>query len=396
MGATISSVGVQLLAAEPDEVIAMSFGVLRRRTMALVQVTSADGTTGYGESWTNYPPWAGLERAATIRYGIAPLLLGRDATEVTVLHADLVAGLWPLGRQWGAPGPVTQAISGADIALWDRCGRARDVPVCELLGGTVRRTVPVYASSLGPIGVEEDAADCHRRGFDFVKLKVGFGPETDRSNLAAARRSLGPNVRLAVDANQRWSLPEAVAMAGALRDAGVVWVEEPTAGNDLADIEEFHRSTGLHVALGENLYLREAFEPYLRSSAVAVVQPDVSKSGGITELRVICERASAAGKAVMPHLYGGAVAFAATLQLAASCEAVERVEYDVRSNPLRDPLIRAAPVPDQGILSIPMGPGLGIDLDHNAVGQVGSEVSAASSPRDADVSARITPVPKGR
>lgn len=376
MGAAITGVGVRLLAAEPDEVIAMSFGVLRRRTMALVQVRCADGTTGYGESWTNYPPWAGTERAATIRCGVAPLLVGRDADQVGALHAGLVAGLEPVGRQWGAPGPVTQAISGADIALWDRLGRAMQAPVCELLGDIVRRSVPVYASSLGPAGVAEQAAACRRRGFDFVKLKVGFGPETDRANLAAARRALGSDACLAVDANQRWTLPEALAMGPALQDAGVIWVEEPITGNALTDIEEFHRRTGLRVALGENLYLRDAFEPYLGSSAVAVIQPDVSKSGGITELRAVCERASAAGQAVMPHLYGGAVAFAATLQLAACCEAVQRVEYDIRSNPLRDPLIRDAPAPVRGVLPIPMGPGLGIEFDEGAIGRAAEAASA--------------------
>lgn len=365
--ATITGTGVQLLAADPDEVIAMSFGVLARRSMALVSVTCSDGITGYGESWTNYPSWAGAERAATIRCGVAPLLAGRDAGAVALRHAELVAGLVPLGRQWGAPGPIAQAISGADIALWDRYGRSRGQPVCALLGGAIRDAVPVYASSLGPAGVAGQAADCAARGFDFIKLKAGFGPDTDAANLAAARAGAGPEVSLAVDANQRWTLEEAVAMGGALRAAGVTWVEEPVAGNALADIEEFHRRTGLRVALGENLYLAGAFGPYLQSEAVAAVQPDVSKTGGITELAVICEQARAAGKPVIPHLYGGAVALAATLQLAACCPAVERIEYDIRSNPLRDPLIRDAPVPAAGLLPIPMGPGLGIELSHDAI-----------------------------
>jgi L-alanine-DL-glutamate epimerase-like enolase superfamily enzyme len=370
MASEITDVAVHLLYAVPQERIAMSFGVLGRRAMALVEIRCSDGSTGYGESWINYPSWAGAERRATITQGVAPLLIGKDPDDVIALHDELVRALAPLGRQWGAPGPISQAISGADIALWDRYGRVLKRPLCELLGGVVRDRVPVYASSLGPTDVAEHAAACREQGFGLVKLKVGFGREVDEANLAAAREALGDRVDLAADANQRWSLDEALDMADALRRAGVVWVEEPIAGSPLSDVEKFYGSTGLPVALGENLYLRSAFEPYIASPAVQVLQPDVSKSGGITELVAICEAAHAAGKTVMPHLYGGALTFAASLQLAACCAAIERVEYDVRSNPLRDPLLRDSPVPVGGILTIPMGPGLGVDLDLAAVQRV--------------------------
>lgn len=348
----------------------MSFGVLGRRAMALVEIRCSDGSTGYGESWINYPSWAGIERRATITEGVAPLLVGKNPDDVIALHDELVRALAPLGRQWGAPGPISQAISGADIALWDRYGRVSKRPLCQLLGGVVRERVPVYASSLGPTDVAEHAAACREQGFNLVKLKVGFGREVDEANLAAAREALGDRADLAADANQRWSLDEALTMAGALQRAGVVWIEEPIAGSPLPDVEKFYGRTGLPVALGENLYLRSAFEPYIASPAVQVLQPDVSKSGGITELVAICEAAHAAGKTVMPHLYGGALAFAASLQLAACCAAIERVEYDVRSNPLRDPLLRNAPVQVGGMLTIPMGPGLGVDLDLTAVRRV--------------------------
>jgi len=370
VASTVTDVDVRLLSAEPDEVIAMSFGVLARRTMALIQVRCDDGSIGYGESWTNYPPWAGIERRATIRHGVAPLLIGADGDDVPARQNELVTRLEPLGRQWGATGPICQAISGADIALWDRLGRARGASIAQLCGGRVRTAIPAYASSLGPSRVAEQAAECRARSFGLVKLKVGFGPDTDRANLLAARAALGQDTQLAVDANQRWTLDDALEVADALRDADVVWVEEPLVGNALDDIERFHRRSGLPVALGENLYLRSAFEQYLRSPAVAVVQPDVSKSGGVTELLAICAMAAEAGTAVMPHLYGGAPAYAATLQLAACCPAIEGIEYDVRSNPLRDPLLLDAPTPVAGVVTIPDGPGLGIEIDPVAVEHV--------------------------
>lgn len=364
----ITDVDVRILRAVPDEPIAMSFGSMSHRSMALVSVTASDGTVGYGESWINYPSWAGAERRATIEDGVAPLLVGRPADDVPALHELMLDRLMPLGRQWGAPGPICQAISGVDIALWDRHARAQGRPLAMMLtGGELRSSAPVYASSLGPSDVATQAAWCRSQGFKLVKLKVGFGRDVDEQNLATAREVLGNDIDLAVDANQRWTLTEALAHAPLLAAAHVAWIEEPIAGNSLPELEEFYRRTGLPVATGENLYLAPAFEPYLASPAVQILQPDVTKSGGVTELVTVCARATDVGKPVMPHFYGGVIGFAATLQLAAALPAITAVEYDVRSNPLRDPLMKAPPRQVGGMLTLPLRPGLGIDLDFAAV-----------------------------
>lgn len=142
--------------------------------------------------------------------------------------------LAPLGRQWGAPGPIYQALSGADIALWDLVGKVRGVPISELLGGRVRDMVPVYASGLGPSNVTELAAECRSLGYDAFKLKVGFGRERDRANLTQARAAIGPDARLFADANQRWTLDEAGAIVEDLREAGVAWLEEPIISNPIS------------------------------------------------------------------------------------------------------------------------------------------------------------------
>lgn len=358
---------VVALRAPLAEPISASFAAMAFRSAALVEVVADNGLRGVGESWVNFPAWAVEERVATVRNGVAPLLVGEYVDDVPRLHAKLRAALVPLGRQWGAPGPIAQAISGADIALWDLLGVHTGRSIAELAGGPVRDRVPVYASGLGPAHVARDAAHCRSFGVQLVKIRVGFGADIDVANVKAAREALGDAVALAVDANQRWALPEAVAIAGTLRDAGVAWVEEPITGNAVADLEEFHRRTGLQVATGENLYLRDAFRPYAESPGVHILQPDVSKCGGITELLAICDIAAAAGKPVLPHLYGAAVAYAATLQLAGCCPAVEMVEYDLQPNPLRDPLLREPPAPVDGVVAIPRRPGIGVVLDAEAV-----------------------------
>lgn len=367
MDLTITRLRIYCLSAPVQDAVAMSFAPMAARRSVLVAVETRAGLTGYGESWVNFPAWATQERRATLLQGVAPLVIGQDASRITALHQLLLAKLAPLGRQWGAPGPIRQAISGLDVALWDVVGKARGLSVAEMAGGRVREQVPAYASSLGPSGVQEQAVACRDAGFAMVKVKVGFGRDIDAANLRTARQVLGADVELLVDANQGWSLPEALAMAPVLQGAGVRYVEEPIAGDLVEDLATFADRTGLAVATGENTYGRADFVPYLTSGVVSLIQPDISKTGGLTEAVAICQIAEATRTPVAPHLYGGAVAFAATLQLAACMPGIAMIEYDIRKNPLRDPLLIDPPSPHSGTIELPAGPGLGIELNLDAV-----------------------------
>lgn len=363
----VTGARVRVLSARTGDGIAMSFAPLTHRSMVLVELETADGLVGYGESWVNYPSWAAQERVATLLEGVLPRVVGTTVDDVVATQAELVRVLDPIGRQWGAPGPVRQAISAVDVALWDLAGKAAGRSVADLAGGRTRERTPVYASSLGPDGVREQAADCVRAGHTAAKVKVGFGRDRDAAALADARDALGAEVTLYADANQAWTLDDAVAMAPVLRETGVAWIEEPLFGDRVAELDELHRRTGLAVATGENVYGLAGFRDLADSTGVAILQPDVTKAGGLTEALAVCRLAEQRGKVVMPHLYGGALGYAATLQLAACAAPVARVEYDVRENPLRDPLLRGGPTPSSGLVSIPGTAGLGVELDHDAV-----------------------------
>ncbi|MBO0890779.1 MAG: mandelate racemase/muconate lactonizing enzyme family protein [Acidothermales bacterium] len=354
-----------MLRAEAGGGIAMSFAPLTHRTCVLVELESDDGVVGHGESWVNYPAWAHEERVATLRDGVLPLVLGRHASDVRGVQAELAATLDPLGRQWGAPGPIRQALSGVDIALWDLWGRTTGRSIAELAGGRTRDEIAVYASSLGPSDVTRQAAACRDAGHRAVKVKVGFGRENDERALLDARNVLG-DVALYADANQAWSLDEAVGLAAMLREHGIVWLEEPVRGDRVTDLERLHQRTGMAIATGENVYGIDAFRTVVDSPGVAVVQPDLTKAGGVTEALEVCALARRTGTVVNPHLYGGAVGYAATLQLAAHAAVVGTVEYDIRDNPLRDPLLRDPPTPRDGAVALPSGPGIGVDLDADA------------------------------
>lgn len=379
--ATVASVDIWWTERTVDSPIRMSFGTLARRVMAVVEVTDTDGFRGRGESWTNYPSWALNERVATVREGLAPVLRGAvvdlvaPGPSIAEAHSALLDALWPFGRQWGAPGPIMQAISGADQALWDLVGVRRGMAVAELVAGgagktTLRRTVPVYASGLGPEHVASQVKRCRKAGFLAVKLRVGFGIDVDKVNLREARRELGDDGELLVDANQAWSPAEAREMAGALQSCSVSWVEEPIADATSDELADFSVQTGLVVAAGENVYGRRAWKKLIETPGIGVLQPDVSKQGGITELLWLCAEAEAAGRRVEPHLYGGAVAYAATLQVAACTPAIARVELDVRPGAMSDGKLMGPPEVSGGMVEVPLSSGLGLDFENAREGRM--------------------------
>jgi len=362
----IERIRVRVLEVTLDQPVPMSFSSLRSRRACFIEV-HAGGLVGVGESWANYPSWAWAERVATVSQGVAPLLLGTDAADVRGVHDRLVRSLSSLGRQWGAPGPIWQAISGVDLALWDLHGKAAGRAVAQLLSAAPRDGVPAYASGVGPDQAAELAERALRADFNALKVKVGFGRDRDEATLRAVRSVGGDQVRVFADANQAWSLPEAAEMCAVLREYGVEWCEEPLADNVLEDLEELHRSTGMPLATGENVYSLAAFRRYVQSPAVAQIQPDVAKTGGLTTALAVADLAADHGTLVSPHCYTSALTVAGSAQLAAARREVDWVELDIRDNPLRTSLTAEPFVVRDGLLQVPSGPGLGVVLDEDRI-----------------------------
>ena len=360
---------VRILEAPLTSVVPMSFSSLRARRVCLVEV-HADGAVGVGESWINYPDWVVSERIATLSEGVAGVLLGSDVRDPSASLRRLSAALLPLGRQWGAPGPIWQAISGVELALWDLAGKVTSRAVAELLAnGTPRSTVPAYASGVGPTDVEVLCERALSLGLGAIKVKLGFGYETDAETLRTARDVCGDDIRLLADANQAWDLATAIDMSTVLKAHRVEWIEEPLAGNAVADLEEFAERTGLPVATGENVYGLDAFAEYVQSPAVRQVQPDVSKTGGLAVAAAVADFAAEAGVGVSPHCYGGALCLAASVHLGGAFDQVDWVELDVRDNPLRSDLLSSPLVVRDGVVQVPTHAGLAGELDPDVVRQ---------------------------
>ncbi|HXH83305.1 MAG TPA: mandelate racemase/muconate lactonizing enzyme family protein [Candidatus Tectomicrobia bacterium] len=363
----IADLRVHVLSAPVHEPIRMAHGTLRTRPAVLVEIVTADGATGWGESWVNFPPWAWRERVATLTEGVRPLLLGVVADDREGLRRRLHDTLVPMARQWGALGPVMQAISAVDIALWDLAGRVAGQPVAHLLGGDAGAPLPAYASGLGPARAVAQAERAVAAGFTALKLKIGFDWEADRANIAAVRRTVGPGITLMVDANQAWTVAETLARGPWLAEQGVRWLEEPVPSGDAHDLRQVTGKAGVPIAAGENVYTVCGFRRLLEARAVDVAQPDVAKTGGLSEMASICRLAGAHGVPWAPHFYGGALGMAATLHAFAAFPGGVAVEWDWNENPLRDALLRRPFEVRDGAVTPPAGPGLGVEIDPAAL-----------------------------
>ncbi len=372
----IERIRVSILSAPISDTVPMSFGQLDDRRVCLVEV-SAGGVTGVGESWVNYPGWAHAERIATLCEGVAPHLIGLDALDPPAALDVLTTALLPVGRQAGAIGPIWQAISGVDIALWDLAGRVRDMPVHRLLReDSTNRAIPAYASGIGPTHVEAFCDQALEGGFRAVKTKIGFGRQRDDETVRIARTQVGADVTVFADANQAWDLEEARREAAHLARYDVGWIEEPLTGDRLSDIEKLAVGCEIPVATGENVYGAEEFAQYVDSGAVSFIQPDLAKSGGFTIAKGVAERAASHGVRVAPHCYSGAIGIAAGVQLGMAYDVVDWIELDVRPNPLRTDLLAEPMGWQDGEVALPRSsdaapagepPGLGIDLDPAAL-----------------------------
>jgi len=334
----------------------------------LVAILTDEGLTGFGSVFTN----DNLVKAAL--KVLEPLYLGENALEPERVSEKLHQNSFWMGRG----GTLTHAISGIDIALWDILGQATGQPVGRLLGGCYRQRVRPYASVLmrEPARLAEYLSQLKEEGFR--AFKIGWGPfgrvssEMDEAIVRAAREAIGAECWLMVDAggsDAYWShgYKWALRTAEMLADYNVVWFEEPLKPDALEDFIALRRVAPVPIAGGEVLTRRQTFQPWLQAGAFDIVQPDVTKVGGISEERRIGWMAQESGIKFVPHGWNTAVGLAADLQLAAAFSDSDFVEY-LTGSPYIDNIV-AEPwqLDEDGMLPIPDGPGLGVTLNLEAV-----------------------------
>lgn len=368
----IKDVRTHVLEAALREPFSWSLGWARARTALLVEIATTDGAVGWGESYGPARPNAAVVEAMT------PLLIGADALATEATWERLYAAF----RDHGQKGLPVQALSAIDIALWDLKGKHFGVPAYRLMGGPVRTEVRAYATGLyrREAGdprryLAEEAAGYAEEGFSAMKLKVGFGVAEDAEVASAVREAIGPGVALMMDANHAYDATRAIQLGRRLADLDIGWFEEPVPPEDLAGYAEVRAQQPIPVAGGECEFTRFGFREVLLRRAVDIVQPDTCAAGGLSECLKIAAMANAHGIRYVPHVWGTGVALATALQLLATlpqnppCLHPQEpiLEFVRTEHPIRQAIL-AAPIEHQhGVVKIPDGPGLGIEIDRAAL-----------------------------
>jgi D-galactarolactone cycloisomerase len=334
----------------------------------LVSVHTDEGLIGLGSVFTS----DALVRAALAL--LEPLYLGENALEPERVSEKLHQHTFWTGRG----GSVTHAISGIDIALWDILGQATGQPVGRLLGGRYRERVQPYASLLmdQPEKLRDHLLAVKAQGFR--AFKIGWGPfgrvnaATDRAIVAAAREAVGPESRLMVDAGgsdahwtqgYKWALNTAKMLA----EYDVHWFEEALVPDALEDYRKLREHSPVPISGGEVLTRRQAFQPWIEGGAFDIIQPDVTKVGGISEERRIAWMAGEHGVRFIPHGWNTAVGLAADLHLASAFPGTDLIEYLTGSPFIDEITVGGWTLDADGMLAIPDRPGLGLTLDRDAL-----------------------------
>lgn len=345
-----------------------SFGTMYDRPSVLVRLEDKDGAYGWGEVWCNFPGVGAEHRANLINDVLIPLLFEQSSLHPAETLSLLTQKTHILTLQCGEPGPLSQAIAGLDIALWDLIARKKGKPLYTLLGNKAVEKVPVYASGINPDESLKTVSDCRKEGYRAFKLKVGFGHELDFSNITRIIEKLRMDEKLMLDANQAWRLAEAKDFIGKISDYPIEWIEEPLpADRPEEEWAELSWASPIPLAAGENIRGIVDFSNRITAGHITVIQPDVCKWGGITGCLQVARKALEAGKRYCPHYLGGGIGLLASAHILAAAGGKGWLELDINPNPLREGLAIPYPEIKDGHLFMPGTPGLGVEPDFGIV-----------------------------
>ncbi|ODT19733.1 MAG: mandelate racemase [Kaistia sp. SCN 65-12] len=360
----IVDVKAQALSVPVEDGIVFGIGKVLRRDTVLVRIETEDGIVGYGES---HHGRAAGSIAHVVNSLLRYFLIGEDATDVV--------GIWQRIytmqlRSHGLGAATSIAMSGIDQALWDIRGKAVGWPLYKLLGGSARK-IKAYAGgvSLGwsePAALCEEVAQALEGNYKAVKLRGGDTPARDIERVAAVRARFGDDLTIMVDANTNYTVADVLKVLPAFEALGVEWLEEPFAPHDHRSYATADRSN-VPLAAGENHYTRFEFHRLIEDGHVGILQPDLSKAGGITEVLRIAALGSAWKLPICPHTATTGLNMAVTIHVLASIDNAGYFEGDISEpNLFRDKLVSTPyTVAADGTVSPLERPGIGVDVDED-------------------------------
>jgi L-alanine-DL-glutamate epimerase-like enolase superfamily enzyme len=349
----------------PGQSVTLGVGRAVKRDAVVVKVTTEGGLIGYGES---HHGRAHTSIAQLVNTTLRTLVLGMSAADVT--------GVWNkiYSKQLASHGMgagCAMAMSGIDMALWDIRGKAAGWPLYKLLGGA-RKPIPAYAGgvSLGyqdPSALVDEARPHLEAGYRAIKLRVGDSPRRDLARIEAVRKAAGDDIDILVDANTAYTVKDARAVMPAMDELNVGWLEEPFPPHDHRSYQLATSFGQVPLASGENHFTRFEFSRLIEDGAITILQPDISKTGGITELLRIAAMASAYKLPINPHTCMTGLNMAATIHVLAAIDNGGYFEGDVsRNNLFRDELTSSPYQVDRDGNVRPLeAPGIGVAVNED-------------------------------
>ena len=374
MSINIISLKVHVIQSNLETPFSFSQGWVNKRSATLVEINTNDGITGWGEAFCQ-----GLEppeiSAAVIENALKPILLDQSPLNIEVLWHKMYNST----RDYGRKGSVVSGISAVDIALWDIAGKYYDQPVYQLLGGAFRKKIKPYATGFYRIKgkgeasrLAEEALSHFENGFDHMKVKLGFGIDDDLKCMESIGHALkNKNVTLMIDTNHAYGRSEALTLGKNLQSYKLRWYEEPVVPEDIKGYAELRSKLDIPIAGGENEHTLFGFKSLFENNAIDIAQPDIGSCGGITGAKHIINLAHSFGVEVNPHVWGSAIAQAASIQVIASIPVTHFsifarepiLEYDQSSHPFRRKLLSKPFELVNGMINIPDDKGLGIEVN---------------------------------
>lgn len=333
-----------------------AFGQMDRRPCLLVRMRDSAGNEGWGEGFANWPVFGAAHRKLILSELLDPAIIGRTYPNPSTMWHDLTQRFHAIAVQSNEPGPFEQCIAALDIAAWDLVARRADLPLYAVLGNDAGIVTRPYASALTGATIDALVPALLDGGWEGFKIKVGFGTAPDTQAVERLRRMVGAGT-LMLDANQQWDVEASLCAASSLAAFDPLWLEEPLpADAPLTDWMSLAAKSDVPLAAGENIRGASAFADIL--PALAWVQPDAIKWGGLSCMDGVAQDARAAGTGFAPHYLGGGIGLLATAHMARATGA-KWLEVDVTENPLRDALIDDAVSFDGGQVHLTDRPGLG-------------------------------------
>jgi L-rhamnonate dehydratase len=345
----------------------------------IITVETDEGITGYGEVDTSPVVGKAVIDAYMSHgtcYGLREVVIGSDPFD----YEQIWTSMWAKTYYYGRTGPAMHVMSGIDMAIWDIMGKATNKPVHKLLGGSYTDKVRAYASALMPGTVEEVKKMTEQYvSQGYTAIKFGWGPlgydvHFDIELIRTARKAAGDNVEIMVDIGKRYRLKQSIYVAKALEQLNIYWLEEPLPAEDYIGYKRLTESTTLRIATGEEESGRLAFSRLINETHVDVVQPDISRCGGLSEAKKIATLTADHNILCIPHAFKTGMLIAASIHFIAAIPNAPFLEFSVTESAIRKQLLTKPFVQKNGFVDVPTGPGLGIEINPEVLKKYGLNI----------------------